>query len=489
MLFNSLSFFIFFPVVTILYYLLPFRYRWLLLLIASCIFYLSFIPEYLFILAYLIIIDYSVGRLLKRANGRRRTYLLIVSLVANISILVYYKYAHFILSQIQWLEHLFLWNYSPIALNLILPVGLSFHVFQSLSYVIEVYRRKYKPESHLGKYALFVMFYPQMVAGPIERPQHLLPQLSIQLRFDHEQVAAGLQRMLLGFFKKMIIADRLALLVNQIYDTPHSYIGFPLVVGTVAFAFQIYCDFSGYSDIAIGAAKVMGITLRENFTLPYLASSITDFWRRWHMSLYSWFRDYLYIPLGGNRKGMLIQIRNILIVFFCTGLWHGASWTFVVWGLLHGIAMVCTLMFSKIPNTSEKRTPVVVSHAIQILLTFAFVTATWIFFRAQSLPDATYIATHLFSGSKFLFQMILTHNWQAVLKYLFFQGNGMGISLTDTYIVLFCLSCLVVLEFLQGKNATILKRKSAQWIITIAMTLAVINLGVITRIPFIYFQF
>ncbi len=336
MLFNSLQFLLFFPVVTALYFLASQRLRWVVLLAASCVFYAAFIPKYLLILAFLILVDYVAGRGIENAEGRRRRMLLLMSLVANIGLLCVFKYLDF---ADQNLNALFAWaglDWVIPQLNIILPIGLSFHTFQAMSYTIEVYRGRQKAERHLGIYALYVMFYPQLVAGPIERPYQLLHQFREHHEFDLPRVSDGLKLMLWGFFKKVVIADRIGLYVNQVYEAPTSHHGWSLIVATYFFAFQIYCDFSGYTDIAIGAAQVMGFRLMDNFNRPYFAKSIAEFWRRWHISLSSWFRDYLYFPLGGNRVPVPRWCFNISIVFLLSGLWHGASWTFVVWGALHG---------------------------------------------------------------------------------------------------------------------------------------------------------
>ena len=339
MLFNSLQFLFFFMVVTPTYYLLPAqRLRvWLLLLLASCYFYMSFVPAYILILGGTIVIDYFAGIRIAQSSGRKRKAWLISSLIANIGILAYYKYANFLLHNLGVLVHVAIPNYDLPFLEIILPIGLSFHTFQAMSYTIEVYRNNQLPERNFLVYALYVMFYPQLVAGPIERPQNILHQFHEYKRYDWDNVKHGLTRMLWGFFKKVVIADRAAIAVNYCYDHIPQLSGLALLGGAVLYSFQIYCDFSGCSDIAIGAARVMGIRLMENFERPYGAPNITTFWTRWHISLSTWFRDYLYIPLGGSRCGPLRKRFNLLLTFLLSGLWHGARWTFVVWGMLHGL--------------------------------------------------------------------------------------------------------------------------------------------------------
>lgn len=400
MLFNSLQFAIFFPVVTVLYFLCTPRWRWFLLLVASCIFYMALVPQYILILFLLILIDYTAGILIEKTKGARRRSILIVSLTANLAILFFFKYFNFFDANLANLARLLHWNYSISALSLVLPVGLSFHTFQSMSYTIEIYRCRIHSERHLGIYSLYVLFYPQLVAGPIERPQHLLPQLKIPHAFDWDRVKSGLALMLVGLIKKMVIADQLSVLVNHVYDNPRSFSGTPLILATYFFAFQIYCDFSGYTDIARGAARVMGFDLVLNFDKPYLAQNIADFWRRWHISLSSWFRDYVYFPLGGNRAGFRRQYVNLMIVFVLSGLWHGASWNFVVWGALHGLLIIGWHFFRnyKEPQPQRDKRFRSLSRVLSILITFHLVTFAWIFFRARTLNEALYVVTHLFKG-------------------------------------------------------------------------------------------
>ncbi len=399
MLFNSVQFLFFFPIVTLLYFALPQRLRWALLLTSSCVFYMYFIPAYILILAFTILVDYVAGILIHRAEGSRRTFLLGLSIAANVGVLAVFKYFNFINDNVAAFAQVIGWNYPIDHLNIILPIGLSFHTFQAMSYTIEVYRRNQEPEYHLGLYSLYVMFYPQLVAGPIERPQNLLHQFRSQHSFDPVRTSHGLKRMAWGLFKKMVIADNVALLVNMAYGQPDAYAGLAMLVPTYLFAIQIYCDFSGYSDIALGAAEVMGFTLMENFDRPYLAASIPEFWRRWHISLSTWFRDYLYIPLGGSRVGPWRWARNIMIIFVVSGLWHGANWTFVVWGALHGL--FCVLH----ATTSTWRARLVellrltyfprLLTLIQILITFNLVCLAWVFFRADSMTHALRILRNL----------------------------------------------------------------------------------------------
>lgn len=403
MLFNSLEFYLFFPVVTTLYFLLPHAWRWSLLLIASCVFYMAFIPKYILILFVTITVDYAAARLIEKTSpGRLRRLTLVSSLAVTIALLGFFKYFNFANDTIAGVARFFHWNYGIESLKIILPIGLSFHTFQSMSYVIEVYRGNQKAEHHYGIFALYVMFYPQLVAGPIERPQHLLHQFREQHTFDYERVTGGLKRMAFGLFKKVVIADQLALLVDQVYSHPHDYTGFPLMLATICFAYQIYCDFSGYSDIALGAAQVMGFRLMENFDRPYTARSIAEFWRRWHISLTSWFRDYVYIPLGGNRVAKPRWYVNILATFLVSGLWHGANWTFILWGAINGMYLLLSLWTAPLRGAVVRALRLHESprihHAIQVVATFLLICFAWIFFRANSMDDAVYIISHLFDG-------------------------------------------------------------------------------------------
>lgn len=393
MLFNSLLFLVFFPLTVLGYFALPHRFRWMWLLAASCYFYASFIPAYLLILLLLIGMDYLLARGIEEATGKRKKALLLFSIGGNLGTLFLFKYFNFFNENAEALAHVLNWNYSLPALRILLPLGLSFFIFQSMSYVIDVYRGSQKAERHLGIYALYVMFFPQLVAGPIERSQNMLRQFHERHTFQSQDVLEGLTIMLRGFFKKVVIADRLALLVDHVYGNIPQSNGLTLTIATIAFAIQIYADFSGYSDIAIGAARILGFRLMKNFDQPYFANSISDFWRRWHISLSSWLRDYVYIPLGGNRVAPSRKHLNILAVFLLSGLWHGANWTFVVWGAWHGVLLILfeTMqdMFRKIPRP------------IQIAITSCLVTFGWIFFRARNMDEAMSIIQGLTQGWSF----------------------------------------------------------------------------------------
>ena len=394
MLFNSLHFLAFFIVVTTTYFLLPDRHRWKLLLLSSCYFYMTFVPVYILILGFTIIIDYFAGLLIEKSQGARRKSYLILSLVANISVLAVFKYYNFLNDNLSLLMGSWGYQNEVPYLSILLPIGLSFHTFQAMSYTIEVYRGKYKAEKHFGIYALYVMFYPQLVAGPIERPQNVLPQFHAKHRFNYADVVAGLQQILWGLFKKVVIADRLSIYVDAVYNNADKHSALSLSIATIFFAFQIYCDFSGYSDIALGTARVMGYRLMVNFRRPYLAKSIKEFWSRWHISLSTWFRDYLYFPLGGNKVAIPRWYLNIFIVFMVSGLWHGANWTFIIWGALHGIYQIGSVMFKRF-NEMNILGYRPLTNLLHVVITFILVSFAWIFFRANTVEQAFLISKNI----------------------------------------------------------------------------------------------
>jgi D-alanyl-lipoteichoic acid acyltransferase DltB (MBOAT superfamily) len=386
MLFNSLQFLVFFMVVTLLFFRLKTqRQRVWMLLLASCYFYMSFVPVYILILGFTIVIDYFAGIQIEKANGRARKNWLILSIIANVGILAYFKYFNFFLDNLNIGLRFIDSTTSLHFLEIILPIGLSFHTFQAMSYTIEVYRGKQPAERDFVTYALYVMFYPQLVAGPIERPQNVLPQLHQYTTYNADNVREGIARMLWGFFKKVVIADRLAMAVDHCFANYTHLSSTALFTGAVFYSFQIYCDFSGYSDIGIGAARVMNIKLMENFNQPYISRNISEFWGRWHISLSTWFRDYVYIPLGGNRHGEAVRKRNALSVFLLSGLWHGANWTFIIWGALHGL--MTTFFPGKYKHKTDKQyfNPTVL---FWVIVNFIVVTIFWIFFRASNSTQA-----------------------------------------------------------------------------------------------------
>jgi len=488
MLFNSFQFLLFFPIVTVIYFLLPYKFRWFHLLVASCVFYMAFVPVYILILFFTIAIDYIAGIMIEQAAGSRRKWFLVMSIVANVGVLAVFKYYNFFAVNLNQLAS----AYSIPLLSLILPIGLSFHTFQAMSYTIEVYRGNQKAERHLGIYALYVMFYPQLVAGPIERPQNLLHQFYERHDFDYENCKEGLKLMLWGLFKKIVIADRLAIIVKTVYAHPQNFNGVSLTIATLFFTFQIYCDFSGYSDIAIGAAKVMGFKLMNNFNRPYFAKSISNFWSRWHISLSTWFRDYLYIPIGGNRASRLRLYINLAIVFLISGLWHGANWTFIVWGALHCFYLISGMITKKarvgILNTMSIRKNSSLNNFLSIVITFLLVSFAWIFFRAANLHDAVFISTHLFTGWNCLSSL---QSIKATVTALGGNDTILGI-----YNLLTGIALILFLEFIQyktkGRHAIEIVNKKPQiwrWGFYYCLIIAILLFGAYDNQQFIYFQF
>lgn len=481
MLFNSLEFLVFFITVSILYYTIPFKYRWLLLLIASCFFYMVFKPIYILILGFTIIVDYYIGIWLgNEQNQRKRKQIIILSLVANLGVLAVFKYYNFFIDNFNEVITIFGSSYEAPYLGILLPIGLSFHTFQAMSYTIEVYRGKFPSEKHLGIYSLYVMFYPQLVAGPIERPQNVIPQLKKNIYFKYENLSEGFKLILLGLFKKIVVADRLSYFVNSIYDTPEQYEGFATWIGTFFFCFQIYCDFSGYSDIALGTAKTMGYDLMENFKNPYYSKSISEFWKRWHISLSTWFKDYLYIPLGGNRVGRILNYRNIFIVFIISGFWHGAGWNYIFWGFLHAIFLTTGVM---IRNNFENHISIknillkkLVSLS-KLVGTFSLVWFAWIFFRAKNWNQSIIILQGLTKIKK-----------QQIGIYVF-GDNAQELILSFTAI-----GILAVIQYIgRNKRISIVLNdygKITSWSFYLVLTFIIIIFGAFHNSgEFIYFQF
>jgi alginate O-acetyltransferase complex protein AlgI len=397
MLFNSIHFLFFLPVVVVLYYLIAFRFRWLLVFVASCYFYMAFVPEYILILFFIILIDYFSGIAIERAAGGKRKFWLVVSLVSNVLLLGFFKYFNFFNQNLSDVAGLFGHTFHPVNLGIILPIGLSFHTFQSMSYTIEVYRGRHPAERHLGYFANYVLFFPQMVAGPIERYDRLGNELQQDHKPRYENFSYGFRLILFGLLVKMAVADNLAPYVNNVYADPAAFGGRDLLLAILFFSFQIYADFYGYSTIAVGAARLLGIKIMDNFKTPYLSAGITELWSRWHISLSSWFRDYLYIPLGGNRVVMPRWVFNILVVFMVSGLWHGASWTFVAWGGLHGVFIILEKFASRITGITVPLTWNIV-RILMVIKTFVITSLIWVFFRAENFDKALLIFRSLFTA-------------------------------------------------------------------------------------------
>lgn len=467
MLFNSLPFLFFYLIVTPLFFLIKDSRRWILLLIASCYFYITFVPAYLLIIAFTIVVDYYAALAIEKTpNKKKRKSLLILSLIANIGVLAVFKYYNFFASNINTLLN---GHSSLLYLKILLPIGLSFHTFQAMSYTIEVYRGNQKAEKHFGMYALYVMFYPQLVAGPIERPQNIIHQFYEKHPFDYNNLKAGLMQMATGLFKKVVIADRLAILVDWAYLHPQTQSGTTLLVSTLFYSFQIYCDFSGYSDIAIGAAKTMGFTLMDNFRSPYFSRSVNEFWTRWHISLSTWFRDYLYIPLGGNRVKVSRWFLNLMIVFIISGFWHGANWTFIIWGALHGTFLILHIACNKLlQRWGYQFKPNPFKTFLQITFTFLLVSFAWVFFRAAYVSDAVYIINS-----------ILHFN---VNDQVHFSLNNNEMWFSVFLIVLLCLKERFYLTIPTQKNHSFI-------ILFSIIVFSCYFFGVFNNKQFIYFQF
>lgn len=410
MLFNSLDFAIFLPIVFLMYWMLDrisLMLQNLLIVVASYIFYGWWDWRFLSLILFSTVVDFVIGSLLsKEENQQKRKRLLQVSIVVNLGLLGFFKYYNFFLDNFQaafsFLGH-------PIghqSLDIILPVGISFYTFQTLSYTIDVYRKKLEPTNDFIAFAAFVCFFPQLVAGPIERATNLLPQFLKKRTFEYNKAIDGFYQILWGLFKKIVIADNAAQIANEIFNNSDNYSGITLIFGAIFFAFQIYGDFSGYSDIAIGTSKLFGINLMQNFAVPYFSRDIAEFWRRWHISLSTWFRDYVYIPLGGSRVSTWLKIRNIFIIFIVSGFWHGANWTFIAWGALNALYFLPLLLLNKNrvnvkTNVADSRYFPSLKEFVQMLVTFGLTVFAWIFFRAENMGHALRYISNIFSANFF----------------------------------------------------------------------------------------
>ncbi len=482
MTFNSWEFILFYPIVLLLYFVLPKKAKWPMLLVASYIFYLAYQPELVFLIFGTTLVSWICSKVISRTEKQWLKNLSItLTLIVSLGVLFFYKYFDFLAGTV---FDIFVREGDFVSLNLILPVGISFYTFQTLSYAIDVYRGDVEVENNFFCYALFVSFFPQLFAGPIERPGNLIPQLKEPHAWSNENAIAGAKIMLLGFFKKVCVADLLAGYVESVYEAPSEATALGVMIATLMFALQIYCDFSGYTDIAIGCSRIMGIRLMKNFDRPYSSTSIKEFWSRWHISLSSWFKDYLYIPLGGNRCGLVRTLLNILIVFAVSGLWHGAAWTFVVWGLLHGIYQVIGRLTIKPRNKlvaklgyTEKSKPVIIIRRIN---TFILVTVAWLFFRADTISDALTLFGKLFVG------------WGGSLS----AFEKMGLDLKSVILIILSVAVLMVLDRIvtyqdeKSKLSDILVRRGGFVYVTWAVLLVwalLLSQNMIST--FIYFQF
>ena len=413
MLFNSLEFILFFPIVATVYFLIPHKFRWAFLLAASYFFYMCWNPSYALLLLTSTAVTYTVSIMMPKGKSRRaKKVLLTVGIAVNLAILFTFKYFEFFTSGLYYVLDRLNVQYSPIGYSLLLPVGISFYTFQALGYSIDVYRGDIEPQKHFGKYALFVSFFPQLVAGPIERSKNLLPQFEKIHRFDYSNAVNGLKLMLWGYYKKIVIADTVCVAVNTVFNNIKVFDGIAIIIATLLFSIQIFCDFSGYSDIARGCALVMGFKLMKNFEHPYFSHSLKEFWGSWHISLSTWFKDYLYIPLGGNRKGKIRRCINLLITFLVSGLWHGANITFVIWGAVHGLLQIIggitKPLRDKVFNFKSGTLAYYLRNATGVAVTFITVCFAWIFFRADSFSDAVYAVSHLFDWGTLSFSYIFS---------------------------------------------------------------------------------
>ncbi len=494
MLFTSTAFFYFFFIVTALYFLTPGRFRWVLLLTASTYFYVSWEPLYIIVLLVSILVDYYCGLRISQTKSRlEKRYFFILSLFINLGFLFLFKYLDFFNLSLKTLLNQINVFYDQPLIHLVAPLGISYFTLKKLSYMIDVYRGNQMPAKHLGKFALYVSFFPTITAGPIDRVGRLLPQLDIMHRFDPTRVINGVKLIVWGMFKKVVIADRLAVFVSLVYDNPHMHQGTTLLLATVFFSIQIYADFSGYSDMAIGLAQVFGVELADNFNRPYFATSITEFWKRWHISLTSWLRDYLFLPCAYAisrriKRDWLLKIKaeswayalGMLTTMLLCGLWHGANWTFIMWGGLHALYLILSFMTRKTRKKWRKKingAPIylkTVLHGLSILFTFCGVSFIWIFFRANSLSDAVYIVTHL-TGTSTTFATV-------------FNNSGF-----EFPIVLAAIGFMLLLHLVQphaGMRELLAKKPLIfRWIVYILLLLAIINLGNYDETPFIYLQF
>lgn len=485
MLFNSIAFLVFLPMVFCLYwFVFNKNLRWQngLLLVASYFFYGWWSWKFMGLLALITFLDYVYGFSVASANRRKARLFLWLSVINNLGILAVFKYFNFFVLQFKQGFELLGLHISPVLLEIGLPIGISFYTFHGMSYVFDIYRGKQKPVSNLVEYAVFVSFFPLLVAGPIERATHLLPQIQQTRAFRYKQAAQGCRLILWGMFKKVVIADSLALTADHIFNNYQEHNGIILILGAIAFSFQIYGDFSGYSDIALGTAKLFGIELLSNFKFPYFSRDIAEFWRRWHISLSSWFRDYLYVPLGGSKLGKFKTVRNTFIIFLVSGFWHGASWNFIAWGFIHACGFLPLLLLNRnrrhvnevvaagrlLPNGKE---------VLQMVSTFGFVTFSWIFFRLQDTGTAIDYIKHIFTGF---------HHPGEALQYLF---------------IFYYILPLLMLEWLFRKNErtleipkrnalTALGSRTALYVIYTYTVLFLLNAMIQkSNMSFIYFQF
>jgi len=478
MLFNSLQFAIFLPIVFILYWALPHKYRWILLWIASYYFYMSWNAKYVFLIFGTTLVSYIAGRLLENQESvKKKNLIVFVAALVSMGALFFFKYFNFFFDTVGLVLSKFAIEMNPITVKVVLPVGISFYTFQTLAYVVDVYRGKVKAEHHFGYYATFISFFPQLVAGPIERTSNLLPQIKSEKKFDYDKATYGMKLMAWGFFKKLCIADVIGVYVDEIFKSLGSYSGFVFALIGLIFAVQIYCDFSGYSDIAIGCAKLMGIDLMTNFKSPFFTNTINDFWRNWHISLSTWFKDYIYIPLGGSRKGKFRHCLNILITFAFSGLWHGANLTYVLWGTLHGLVQVIENIF---PFFMKKSKGVV--FWLRVIWINGIVSyPMWLIFRSSKISDAFFAIRASVAG--------ITHPRSYILN----GFRNLGIGLFDAIPIVFCLILLFVYDYASMKLDVIdyvsSKSKPVRYLVYVILLTLIVCFRHAGEAAFVYFQF
>ena len=473
MVFNSFSYLIFFPTIVAIYFAVPYRFRWVVVLTGSYYFYMSWKPIYGLLLFSTTLVDWALALWMGRyAEKSKRKLILSVSVIANLGVLFFFKYFNFINTSL-W--DFFNLNGDPLLLKIILPIGISFYTFQSIAYMVDVYRGELKPEKNLGRYAAFVSFFPHLVSGPILRPSNIIPQIHEKKDWKSENVKIGLFLIATGLIKKVVIADNLSFLVDKAFSSPDVLSGSTLLLATYFFGFQIYCDFAGYTDIAIGSAKILGYQIPDNFRQPYFSKSIPEFWRRWHVSLSSWIRDYLYIPLGGNRRGEARTYFNLMITMLLVGLWHGAAWTFVLWGFLHGFFLI----FSKATVGARDRflafirMPKFLKHAWRMFFAFNLVSIAWVFFRAKS-----------------------THDALTIVKTIFISFGSLNYSVFSGAEVLFAvalITALIIFDALESNKALSRRLVSLPWYyeagFLYAALLVLMSIAATQGPRFIYFQF
>jgi alginate O-acetyltransferase complex protein AlgI len=486
MLFNSIDFAVFLPIIFIFYWFVTnknLKAQNILVVIASYVFYGWWDWRFLSLIIFSTVVDYTVGIKLKNEDNQlKRKVLLWTSILVNLGFLGFFKYYNFFLENFITAFSFFGKEINPNTLNIILPVGISFYTFQTLSYTIDVYKRKLDPTKDFIAFAAFVSFFPQLVAGPIERAKSLLPQFYNKRVFDYHKAVDGLKQILWGLFKKVVIADNAAEFANLIFNNSDSYPGSVLFLGAVFFAFQIYGDFSGYSDIAIGTARLFGFDLMRNFAFPYFSRDIAEFWRRWHISLSTWFRDYLYIPIGGSRGGLWMKIRNTFIIFIVSGFWHGANWTFIAWGALNAIYFLPLLLAKRnrthLDIIAQGNIPPNAKEAIKMLMTFGATVIAWVFFRAENISHAFSYISEIFSKS------ILT-----LPKGSDFIGTGL-----HPFTLFFLLDVFILFEWLGREHQYAISNLGFKWkrpfryALYYAIIIAIFGFGGKEQ-EFIYFQF